>query len=255
MGLKAVMSRLAYPHKKSALRYFLQDPFLMFALPREPTKMHLGRSLERAFGENIVNALHNFLPQRFLNHIQQHQLWDRQGYRLLFYLLVRKYKPDVIVETGVGRGVSSAYILCAMQENDKGHLYSIDLPPESAAVDEVNEGDHVRHQLADGQRHKHYEVGYFVPEFLRNRWTLTLGDARKHLPPLLEKLERIDIFYHDSLHTYDHMTFEFETAWPHLRDGGLLLSDDVLWNRAFFDICKQKRKKPVIYRTFGIVEK
>ena len=44
------------------------------------------------------------------------------------YLLVREYKPRVVVETGVFRGVSSALILNAMKDSNIGRLYSIDLP-------------------------------------------------------------------------------------------------------------------------------
>lgn len=45
---------------------------------------------------------------------------------------VRLVKPDIMVETGVARGASSAVALAAMQENDRGHLHSIDLPPLAA---------------------------------------------------------------------------------------------------------------------------
>ena len=38
----------------------------------------------------------------------------------------------------------------------------------------------------------------------------------------------IGLFFHDSLHTREHMLFEFETAWPHLAGGGYLVADDVL---------------------------
>jgi len=47
------------------------------------------------------------------------------------------------------------------------------------------------------------------------------------LPPLLDDLGRIDVFFHDSLHTREHMLFEFERAWAHLKPGGVLVSDDV----------------------------
>src|SRR5207245_10685715 len=74
-----------------------------------------------------------------------------------------------------------------------------------------------------------------LPAELRNRWDLHLGDAKDLLPKLLSELDRIDIFIHDSLHTYEHMLFEFRTAWPHLCDGGILLSDDTDWNEAFLE--------------------
>jgi hypothetical protein len=37
----------------------------------------------------------------------------------------------------------------------------------------------------------------------------------------------IDFFMHDSEHSYECMSFEFRTAWEALRDGGVLVADDV----------------------------
>ena len=44
------------------------------------------------------------------------------------YTLIKLLKPDIVVETGVGAGVSSLTILHAMEENGAGQLVSIDLP-------------------------------------------------------------------------------------------------------------------------------
>jgi predicted O-methyltransferase YrrM len=255
MGLSKLIKRLRYPHKKAAVNYFLDDPRLLFGIPSTPTKLHAASFIERALDQNIIGALHAFLPQEFQDHLAQCKGADQQGYRLMLYLLVRKYRPEIVVETGVARGISSAYILCAMKENGVGQLYSIDLPAQKAAVEEDADREAYRYTLADGQTHQHYEIGYLVPEYLRSRWTLILEDARKALPELMGKLPMIDFFYHDSLHSYDHMKFEFETAWPRLRDGGLLLSDDVLWNNAFHEACKTHGRKPMIYRSFGMIKK
>lgn len=132
----------------------------------------------------------------------------------LQYALIRAVRPEVLVETGVANGFSTAYALRALDRNSCGRLYSIDI-------------DH-REFVPHGE-----EVGWVVPTRLRERWDLHLGDARDLLPPLLDELGRIDVFVHDSLHTYEHMRFEYETACPHLRPGGYLVSDDVLWNDAF----------------------
>ena len=37
----------------------------------------------------------------------------------------------------------------------------------------------------------------------------------------------MDCFYHDSEHSYEHMVWEFTQAYPCIRPGGLLLSDDI----------------------------
>lgn len=56
----------------------------------------------------------------------------------------------------------------------------------------------------------------------------------------------IDVFIHDSDHSYDVIAFEIETAYPYLRSGGVLVADDVFQNMAFFDSCRRFRIKPVV---------
>ena len=86
---------------------------------------------------------------------------------------------------------------------------------------------------------KNKEVGWLVPQTLRERQTLILGKVEEKLPDLLDRLGAIDIFYHDSLHTYEHMMFEFKTAWRKLIKGGLLIADNIDLNNAFIDFCKE----------------
>jgi hypothetical protein len=136
------------------------------------------------------------------------------------YAAVRALVPDCIVETGVANGVSSYYLLLALQKNGHGRLYSIGLPDPAF--------------LPPGKN-----PGWLVPEWLRASWKVHLGDTRALLPGVLAQLGKIGIFIHDSLHTYDHMMWEFETAYPHLQSGGLLFSDDALWNNAFHDFARR----------------
>jgi predicted O-methyltransferase YrrM len=121
------------------------------------------------------------------------------------YYVVRAARPDIVVETGVCYGASSAYILQALAANGRGSLYSIDL----------------------GNRPDEPPSDFFVPTALRNRWRLIIGDCKQVLPPLLRRLGKIDLFHHDSLHTYDHMMWEYETAFPRLAPQGILTSHDV----------------------------
>ncbi|MEM4483260.1 MAG: hypothetical protein QXS19_05035 [Candidatus Methanomethylicia archaeon] len=46
----------------------------------------------------------------------------------LLYCLIRLIRPAIVVETGVASGIFSLSILQALNCNDYGHLYSIDLP-------------------------------------------------------------------------------------------------------------------------------
>jgi len=153
------------------------------------------------------------------------------------YAAVRATTPECIVETGVANGVSSSYLLLALQKNKRGHLHSIGL------------GDTT---FLPGGR----DLGWLVPEWLRPAWHVHLGDARDILPGLLKHLGKIGIFIHDSLHTYDHMMWEFDTAYPYLLSGGLLISDDALWNNSFYDFARKTSAPEVqIMRGVGFLRK
>ena len=162
------------------------------------------------------------------------------------YAFCRFIKPDVVVETGVHYGSSSAFMLQALRDNHSGRLYSIDLPDTKYATE-------------NGKTHHHAikptEIGSYVLPELHDRWTLIIGDARKKLPELLATLSSIDIFHHDSMHTYDHMYFEYRTAWPKIRNGGVLMSHDVSWNNAFADFCSEKNVQPHIAGLIGFAFK
>jgi len=113
------------------------------------------------------------------------------------YMITRILKPDVIMETGVSSGASSAYMLQALYDNNKGKLYSIDLPTDN---------------LPPGKT-----TGWIVPQHLRSRWKLNIGDSKNLLEPILSEIGEIDCFIHDSLNTYDHMMLEFNIVWDYLR--------------------------------------
>ena len=156
---------------------------------------------------------------------------------LIQYAAIRGFEPDVVVETGVANGVSSAYLLSALHANNRGTLYSIGLDdPE---------------YLPAGK-----SLGWIVPEGLRSRWKLMVGDARDLLPKLLSDVASIDVFIHDSLHTYEHMLWEYRSAYPYLREGGLLVSDDATWNSAFREFAREMcAKRAQIIRGIGFLQK
>lgn len=252
--LTGMLSSLKYPRRKSAIKYLMRKPSMVHAMLSypDPSKYYFSKTLEEICYTNIVSCLNNFLPDKFMNHVKEKGMKCIDDYRLILYLFVRKYKPDIVVETGVARGASSAIMLCAMHENGKGHLYSIDLPASKCSVG-TKGADFV---LADGQLHTKYEVGHIIPEYLKDRWILILGDAKKELPMLLKKTKKISMFFHDSLHIYEHMKFEYETAWPHITEGGFLLSHDVIWNKAFLEFSKKVNSKPlIIYKSLGAIRK
>lgn len=130
------------------------------------------------------------------------------------YSIIRRVKPNIIIETGIDRGVSTTYILLALKKNGKGKLISID---------------------------KDVDVGQLVPDELKIFWEQKVGKTCNILPAM--EVNNIDIFLHDSLHTYDNMLFEYRWAYSKLKNGGLLLSHDIGTNNSFYDFASSIGKK------------
>ncbi len=143
------------------------------------------------------------------------------------YAVCRTLSPNTVIETGVAYGVTTSFVLQALTQNQRGRLWSIDLPPLCPLPDQ--------------------SVGLFVPQELKINWHLERGITRRHLPGLLSRLRTVDMFIHDSLHTRSNMTWEFETVWPHLRPGGVLIADDVQGQPAFEEFVA--RKNPLFSAT------
>jgi hypothetical protein len=141
--------------------------------------------------------------------------WDDGDSRLgrVAWCVVRHLRPELIVETGVGHGLTTRLLLEALDRNGSGRLWSIDLPPL------------VERRFAE-------ETGVAVPERLRERWTLVRGSSRRRLRGLVAELGQVDFFLHDSMHTERNLRFELDQIWPELAPGGTALIDDVEKNVA-----------------------
>jgi predicted O-methyltransferase YrrM len=164
------------------------------------------------------------------------------------YVLVRALKPEIFVETGVSAGESSTFILQAMQDNNFGKLYSIDLPRAT-----VEKG--LTTIIPEDK-----SSGWLIPESLKARWELHLGKSEEILPTLFSKLKQIDVFFHDSLHTYDHMMFEYQSCWDYLKEGGILFSDDIIvmngkGHSPLVDFADMQQKEIVVYNVLGGLRK
>lgn len=157
----------------------------------------------------------------------------------LLYALIRIKKPEIVIETGCATGTTASLILYALQQNQKGHLYSIDVrfPTDWISTNNLSSG-------------------FLIPETLKSRWTFIPREIKAALPELLAQLGHVDFFYHDSDHSYVHQMWEYLTAWPYIPIGGILASDDLYHNTAFFDFIRQVPEKLNITsrgRNFGMV--
>lgn len=145
------------------------------------------------------------------------------GRRLGWYAIVRARKPKLVVETGVHDGLGSAVLLRALARNaDEGH--------DGALVSyDINEG-----------------TGWLVPQFVKSRHQLEIGPAPDNFVDTLRG-RPVDFFIHDSDHTYEHETAEFEAIWPLAAADAVLLSDNAS-GAAFPEFCERHGMTACFFR-------
>lgn len=222
-------ARFALRHPKIALSY-LRMKKKIAALTRTDVE-----EVTRYFNEPSLKVISNRVAT--VLHGYEHMILGagkRPRKAVAYYAICRITKPAIVVETGVQSGVSSAFILQALRDNHKGLLYSIDLPDQDllkAIPSHIRMGK---------------QSGWIVPPELDENWVLITGKSQDNLSSLLKKIEVIDIFIHDSEHSFDNMYAEYEEAWQFLRSGGVLLSDDVHLNNAFHDFTSKVHVHPTM---------
>ena len=157
--------------------------------------------------------------------ISGRNFWQVSPDELRFiYSISVNLKARNVVETGVGPGTTSYAFLTALKQTG-GKLTSFDLG------------------VKYGDAEKGEPVGFVVPEDLKHNWRLITGDSKKTLPSEIVGLGPIDIFMHDSEHTYEHVTFELNTVSRHLSSKFLILVDNYDWTQAPVDFSKEKNLK------------
>jgi hypothetical protein len=104
------------------------------------------------------------------------------------------------------------------------------------------------------------EVGGLLSDAERERWCLHVlppTGLRVNFLQILDALPPMDLFLHDSDHSYLWQSFELQAALKKLGARGVLASDDCDGGYAFLDICQQANLRPVFLvearKVFGLV--
>lgn len=136
----------------------------------------------------------------------------RYGRRLGWYATVRATKPRLIVETGIHDGLGSVLLLRALQRNAEdghpGNLVSLDVKPDA---------------------------GWLVGDDLAAGWARVVGSSFDELERALAG-RAVDVFIHDSDHTYRCERFEFDVAVAHRAERTVLISDNAHATSALRDV-------------------
>lgn len=223
----------SWQDSKTSIFNYAQDKSLRDDIFKSifPEDFHSKEDLRKVSGimKNYTDIFFNKLKNETYPSIKKpypldYTLDNQSG--LFLYILCKIIKPKIVVETGVAYGLSSMYILQALSENKIGTLYSIDSVFSPWQSKEM--------------------IGSAIPSHLCENWKLVFGPSSEKLKETLSSLASLDIFFHDSLHTYKNMQFEFETVWPFVNKDGFLISDDISGNNAFHDFYSKMNLKPFI---------
>lgn len=145
------------------------------------------------------------------------------GNYVLLYFLTRKFRPSVVVETGVAAGWTSLAVLEALEKNGDGNLYSSDFP---------------YFRLENPERY----VGIIVePSALKKRWNLDLRGDEFALPNIISMLgdKKINLFHYDSDKSYQGRKFAFRTIKSNLANDCIIIFDDIQDNLHFKELVKE----------------
>ncbi len=192
------------------LAYVLFDPELSsysFEVDNEAEVIaRLAAALGRPDAEFAAYAAETYRDPELNELLSRHLRWrfDMKrrlplGNRLAWYVLVRAYKPKLVVEAGIYHGLGSLAVLRALernrQEGSPGELMSFDTLPSAGSV---------------------------VREEARQGWSRFIGSTHDLLLPALEN-RQVDMLFHDTLHTEENQRFEFGAALTHAAANLLLL--------------------------------
>ena len=171
----------------------------------------------------VIESLRNTPTNQLLDNGEFYPLFYNSNPKTLDLLgrLVGELRPNTVVETGVANGASTRKILASFSELglSQSKLFSLDVDPRVATPDLVSN-----------------------PQF-----QFVLVDSSRSFVSSMHEIGAIDLFYHDSDHSYKNQMLEYSVAWEKLNpEKGVLISDDVNWSNAFLDFCKRVNRFPLL---------
>ncbi len=126
--------------------------------------------------------------------------------RRILYLMLRAFRPEIVVEFSPNQGWSTLHMARALEDNGIGRIYSFELDPRNVETAQ-------RVLAACNLAHC---VEFFV------------GDVRHTLPPVLNALgQLVDFLFVDSDHSYPFARWWLTKVLPAVRTGGLVHVHDV----------------------------
>ena len=138
--------------------------------------------------------------------------------------MVSILKPKKLIEFGVANGWSTLSILLACRKNNSGSLISIDMP----------------YYFENAKKF----IGKIIDKKKFPEWELLIGPQINFFNKIAS--HKYDFCHYDSDKSYQGRILIYNKIWQNLNKNGILLSDDISDNLAFFHFCQKKKKKPFV---------
>ena len=148
------------------------------------------------------------------------------GNFILLYFLIRKFKPKIVVETGVAAGWSSLAVLKAFQKNGEGKLYSSDFP---------------YFRLENPEQY----VGYLAKnEINKTDWYLDIRGDDLAIPEIFKRIGKnnIDLFHYDSDKSYSGRDKVFKKLYYKFNKKTVIIFDDIQDNLHFKNLTEKLKE-------------
>lgn len=169
------------------------------------------------------------------------------------YLVVRLLEPDTILEIGVANGVSTAYVLGALDDNDhEADIRAIDRP---RFVSDIQKQRGKRGlQGVGGIIPNEKEAGWVAPREQRSEhgYQYYVGNFLEILPSVVDSMAPLDVAIYDASKDAEEMEMAYETLIQSLAPGGVLLSDDIGVNNMFEQVTSRYDGETVMFSGYGI---
>jgi predicted O-methyltransferase YrrM len=137
--------------------------------------------------------------------------------RIVWYCLIRIKRPTTVVETGTEKGLGSLIIQKALDMNNHGKLYTLDLDKYAGSLLDLSDKEKI---------------------------SLIIGDSIQSI----SSIEAIDFFIHDSDHSAEHERKELESIETKLSVGAIVLSDNSHVTDELYNWSKKLRRKYIFIK-------
>ncbi len=177
-------------------------------------------------GSGISNS-----KKRVVASIARHAVKSKKYSQLLFRI-VRKYRPEQVIELGTSLGVSTSYFSLA---NPSASIITIEGSPAIAKIAKQNFD----------------QLGF-------NNIKLLVGNFDTVLPTILNEKSEIQFAFIDGNHQYESTVQYFKALLPAIQNDSVVILDDIHWSsgmeKAWEEIGKHKQVKCTIdLFFFGLV--